>query len=71
MSEALGPSRFFLPGVQSCCLVRQQHSCTWEVGAQARTVGRDEAGARSLVMCSLDAFVRAGFLCVAASCTPN
>ena len=48
ISKASGPILFFLPGIQSCCLAVQQPSYKQEVGAQARMMSRDEAGAGSL-----------------------
>lgn len=50
ISKASGPIPFFLPGIQLCCLAMQQPSCNQEVGAQARMMSRDEAGAGSLGM---------------------
>lgn len=51
ISKASGPIPFFLPGIQSCCLVMQQPSCNQELGAQARMMRSwVEAGAGSLGM---------------------
>lgn len=51
ISKASGPIPFFLPGIQSCCLVTQQPSCNQEVGARARMMRSwVEAGAGSLGM---------------------